>query len=197
MFTGIIETVGSVKEIIPNGSNRVFWVESPLSPELSTDQSLSHNGVCLTVEESRGNMHRVTAIEETLEKTNLGNWKIGTRVNLERCLKLSDRLDGHLVQGHVDAVATCVKKKGKQGTREYEFEYPKKFTELVIEKGSVCLNGVSLTAFDVKKKSFRVAIIPYTFEHTNFQQISEGDTVNIEFDVIGKYLKRHFKNLWF
>lgn len=197
MFTGIIESLGLVKEVIPNDSNRVFWVESPISIELKADQSLSHNGVCLTVEESRGHMHRVTAIEETLEKTNLGDWKIGQSINLERCLKLSDRLDGHLVQGHVDTVATCVKKKGKQGTREFEFEYPKKFTELVIEKGSVCINGVSLTAFDVKKKSFRVAIIPYTYEHTNFQFISEGDTVNIEFDIIGKYLKRHFKNLWF
>ncbi len=197
MFTGIIESLGTVKEVIPNDSNRIFWVESPISIELKADQSLSHSGVCLTVEESRGQMHRVTAIKETLEKTNLGDWKIGQNINLERCLKLSDRLDGHLVQGHVDTVATCVKKKGKQGTREFEFEYPKKFTELVIEKGSVCINGVSLTAFDVKKKSFRVAIIPYTYEHTNFQFISEGDTVNLEFDLIGKYLKRHFKNLWF
>ncbi len=197
MFTGIIESLGTVKEVIPNDSNRIFWVESPISIELKADQSLSHSGVCLTVEESRGQMHRVTAIKETLEKTNLGDWKIGQNINLERCLKLSDRLDGHLVQGHVDTVATCIKKKGKQGTREFEFEYPKKFTELVIEKGSVCINGVSLTAFDVKKKSFRVAIIPYTYEHTNFQFISEGDTVNLEFDLIGKYLKRHFKNLWF
>lgn len=197
MFTGIVETLGTVKEVIPNGPNRVFWVESPISIELKTDQSLSHSGVCLTVEESRGHLHRVTAIEETLDKTNLGDWKIGTLINLERCLKLSDRLDGHLVQGHVDTIATCVKKKGKQGTREFEFEYPKKFTELVIEKGSVCVNGVSLTAFDVKKKSFRVALIPYTYDNTNFQIISEGDTVNLEFDMIGKYLKRHFKNLWF
>jgi riboflavin synthase len=197
MFTGIIETMGTVKEVIPNGSNRVFWVESPISIELETDQSLSHNGVCLTVEESRGHLHRVTAIEETLEKTNLGGWKIGTAVNLERCLKLSDRLDGHLVQGHVDTVATCVKIKGKKGTREYEFEFPKKFAELVIEKGSVCVNGVSLTAFDIKKKTFRVAIIPYTYEHTNFHLLGEGETVNLEFDVIGKYLKRHFRNLWF
>jgi riboflavin synthase len=197
MFTGIIEALGEVKEVIPSGKNRVYWVESPISAELSVDQSLSHNGVCLTVEESRGNMHRVTAIAETLEKTNLGDWKIGQQVNLERCLRMNDRIDGHLVQGHVDTRATCVKRKGKQGTREFEFEFPKKFTELVIEKGSVCIDGVSLTAFDVKKKSFRVAIIPYTFEHTNFQFLSEGTTVNLEFDMVGKYLRRHFKNLWF
>ena len=197
MFTGIIEALGLVKEILPSGKNLSFWVESPISIEWAVDQSLSHNGVCLTIEENRGHLHRVTAVEETLERTNLGDWKIGSMINLERCLKLSDRLDGHLVQGHVDTTATCVKKKGKQGTREYEFEFPKKFTELMIEKGSVCINGVSLTAFDVKKKNFRVAIIPHTFEHTNFKLLEEGDKVNLEFDLIGKYLKRHFKNLWF
>lgn len=196
MFTGIVESLGEVKEVISNGKNRIFRVESLLSPELKTDQSLSHNGVCLTVESCQGNQHQVTAVEETLEKTNLGSWKAGRRVNLERCLRLSDRLDGHLVQGHADTTATCVKKKDKQGTREFEFEFPKKFSELVIEKGSVCVDGVSLTAFDVKKKTFRVAIIPYTYEHTNFQYLSAGDTVNLEFDLVGKYLRKHFQKLW-
>ena len=197
MFTGIIETVAMVKEVITNGSNRSFWIESAISPELKPDQSVSHSGVCLTVEEISGNRHRVTAVEETLEKTNLADWEKGSLVNLERCLRLSDRLDGHMVQGHVDTTAICSKKKGKQGTREFEFEDSKKYTDLVIEKGSVCINGVSLTTFDVKKKSFKVAIIPYTFDHTNIKELLEGDRVNVEFDIIGKYLKRHFKNLWF
>ena len=197
MFTGIIEATGLVKEVIPNGKSLGFWIESTISPELKVDQSLSHNGVCLTVEEIKGDQHRLTAVEETLARTNLEKWKEGTIVNLERSLRAGDRIDGHLVQGHVDTTAECVKKKGKQGTREYEFEYPKKFTELVIEKGSVCVNGISLTVFDVKKKSFRVAIIPYTFEHTNMKDLEVGDKVNIEFDIVGKYLKRHFKNLWF
>ncbi len=197
MFTGIIETIGTVKEVITNGSNRSFWIESSIGPELKVDQSLSHNGICLTVEEIQDSKHRVTAIEETQEKTNIRDWEKGALINLERCLRFNDRIDGHLVQGHVDTTAVCIKKKGKQGTREYEFEYPKKFTELVIEKGSVCVNGISLTAFDVKKKSFKTAIIPYTFEHTNMKEMLEGDRVNIEFDIIGKYLKRHFKNLWF
>ncbi len=197
MFTGITETTGIVKEVITNGSNRVFWIESTISTELKADQSISHSGVCLTIEEIAGNRHRVTAVKETLEKSNLADWEKGALVNLERCLRLSDRLDGHLVQGHIDTTAVCIKKKGKQGTREFEFEYSKKFTELVIEKGSVCVNGVSLTAFDVKKKSFKVTIIPYTFDNTNFKELLEGDRVNVEFDIIGKYLKRHFKNLWF
>jgi riboflavin synthase len=197
MFTGIIETLGTVKEVITNGSNRSFWIESVIGPELKVDQSVSHNGICLTVEEIQNSRHRVTAIEETQNKTNIKDWEKGALINLERCLRLNDRIDGHLVQGHVDTTAVCIRKKGKQGTREYEFEYSKKFTELVIEKGSVCVNGISLTAFDVKKKSFKTAIIPYTFDHTNMKEMLEGDRVNIEFDIIGKYLKRHFKNLWF
>jgi len=190
MFTGIIETVGIVKEVISNGSNRTFWVGSSISSQFKVDQSVSHNGVCLTVEEIKGNSHRVTAIDETLKKTNIGDWKEGTSVNLERCLQLSDRLDGHIVQGHVDTSATCVKRKEKKGSWEFEFEFSKKFAELVIEKGSICVNGISLTAFDVSKKSFRVAIIPYTFEHTNINKVQAGDTVNLEFDMIGKYLLR-------
>lgn len=190
MFTGIIEAMGTVKEVISNGSNRSFWIGSPLSSQFKTDQSVSHSGVCLTVEEVKENSHRVTAIDETLLKTNLGAWTAGTVVNLERCLQLNDRLDGHIVQGHVDATATCIKRKEKQGSWEFEFEFPKKFAALVIEKGSVCVNGISLTAFDLGRKSFRVAIIPYSFEHTNISNVKEGDTVNLEFDMIGKYLLR-------
>ncbi len=190
MFTGIIESKGIVKAVISNGSNRIFWVESPISTQFKIDQSVSHSGVCLTVEEIIGNTHRVTAIDETLQKTNLFQWKQGTTINLERCLQLNDRLDGHIVQGHVDTPGTCIKRKEKDGSWEFEFEFPKKFAELVIEKGSVCVNGVSLTAFDVKKRSFQVAVIPYTFEHTNINMVQEGDVVNLEFDMIGKYLSR-------
>lgn len=190
MFTGIVEITGAVKKVISNGSNKTFWIESPLSSQLKVDQSVSHSGVCLTVEEIAGNRHRITAIDETLQKTNLACWNEGTTVNLERCLQLNDRLDGHLVQGHADATGICIKRKEKKGSWEFEFEFPRKFAGLVIEKGSVCLNGISLTAFDVKKKSFRVAIIPYTFEHTNIREVQPGDTVNLEFDMIGKYLLR-------
>jgi riboflavin synthase len=190
MFTGIIEALGTVKELASNGSNKIFWIESLLSAELKADQSISHSGVCLTVEEIKGSRHRVTAIEETLQKTNIGAWQKGTIVNLERCLALNGRLDGHFVQGHVDTTATCTAKKEKDGSWEFEFEFPVKFAELMIEKGSVCLNGISLTAFHVKKKKFTVAIIPYTYEHTNIQSIQPGDMVNIEFDIIGKYLLR-------
>lgn len=190
MFTGIIETIGIVKEVISNASNRIFWIESPISSQLKADQSLSHNGVCLTVEEIKKNTHRITAIDETLQKTNLGDWKTGTSINLERCLQINDRLDGHIVQGHVDTTGICIKRKEKKGSWEFEFEFSKKFAGLIIEKGSICVNGISLTAFDVKKKSFRVAIIPYTFEHTSISKVLEGDTVNLEFDMIGKYLLR-------
>lgn len=190
MFTGIIESVGFVKEVISNGSNKTFWIESSISSQLETDQSVSHSGVCLTVEELKENTHRITAIDETLQKTNLLNWKVGTIVNLERCLQLNDRLDGHLVQGHIDTTATCIKRKEKNGSWEFEFEFPGKFAELVIEKGSVCINGISLTAYKVKRKRFTVAIVPYTFEHTNINKVKVDDKVNLEFDVIGKYLFR-------
>jgi riboflavin synthase len=190
MFTGIIEHTGVVKEVISNGSNRSFWIESPVSDQLKTDQSVSHSGVCLTVEEVSGNRHRITAIDETLKKTNLGSWEPGSLVNLERCLQMNGRLDGHLVQGHVDATGTCTGKTVKEGSWEFEIAFPRPFAELVIEKGSICLNGISLTAFDVKKKHFKVAIIPYTFEHTNLKTLEPGQTVNLEFDMIGKYLLR-------
>jgi riboflavin synthase len=194
MFTGIVEKIGLVKEVIATGSNRSFWIESPVSSSLKTDQSVSHNGVCLTVEEVKGGCHRVTAIDETLQKTNLGYWQAGTLVNLERCLQLNDRLDGHLVQGHVDATGTCNKVKEKDGSWEFEISFPAKFSSLVIEKGSVCLNGISLTAFNVKKKKFTVAIIPYTYNNTNIKELKKGDTVNIEFDIIGKYILKKIKD---
>lgn len=190
MFTGIIEATGIIKKVIPDGYNRSFWVESPISNDLKIDQSVSHNGACLTVEEISNGQHRITAIKETLDKTNCGEWKECTMINLERCLTLNSRLDGHLVQGHVDSTAICTMKKEKSGSWVFEFDFPGKFSELVIEKGSITINGISLTVFDVKKKSFKVAIIPYTFNHTNIQFVNKNDTVNIEFDLIGKYILR-------
>lgn len=193
MFTGIIETLGLIKEVINNGSNRTFWIESSLSPEFRVDQSVSHNGVCLTVEEIKGSQHQVTAIDETLQKTNLGNWDTGTFVNIERCLPLNGRLDGHFVQGHTDTTGTCVNRIEKDGSWEFEIKYPEQFAELIIEKGSICLNGISLTAFNVTKSSFSVAIIPYTFEHTNIKQTIVGNKVNLEFDILGKYIQRNIQ----
>jgi riboflavin synthase len=190
MFTGIVETTGIVKAVISKGSNRSFWIESSISDQLKIDQSVSHSGVCLTVEEIKNGQHRVTAIDETLQKTNLGDWKEGTLVNIERCLQLGDRLDGHIVQGHVDGTGTCIKRTDKEGSWEFEFGFPKKFAALIIEKGSICVNGISLTAYKIRKKGFRVAVIPYTFDHTNISQVNEGDTVNLEFDILGKYLFR-------
>lgn len=190
MFTGIVESLGIIKEIATSGTNKTFWIESSLSSSFKIDQSVAHNGVCLTVEDVQGNLHRVTAVEETLNKTELNTWKPGTRINIERSLLPTNRLDGHFVQGHVDTTATCRKIKDRNGSHEYQFEFPKKFAELIIEKGSICINGISLTAFDVKKHSFKVAIIPYTFEHTGLQFLEEGDLVNLEFDMIGKYVLR-------
>lgn len=190
MFTGIIETIGSVKEVISNGSNRTFWIESSISSQLKIDQSVSHSGVCLTIVEIAGNKHRVTAIDETLQKTNLTDWNENSVINLERCLQLNDRLDGHFVQGHVDTTGTCIKRKEKKGSWEFEFEFAPKFAGLLIEKGSICVNGISLTSFDVKRKKFSVAVIPFTFEHTNIKELQEGNLVNLEFDMIGKYLLR-------
>ncbi len=190
MFTGIVESTGVVKEVISNGSNKTFWIESTISGQFKVDQSINHSGVCLTVEDIKETSHRVTAIDETLQKTNLRSWKKETLVNLERCLKLNDRIDGHLVQGHVDTTGICTKRRERKGSWEFEFEFPKKFAALIIEKGSVCINGISLTTFNVKKKTFTVSIIPYTFEHTNIKEIQKGGTANLEFDMIGKYLLR-------
>lgn len=190
MFTGIIETTGIIKEITEKGKNRSFCIATSLASELKVDQSISHNGICLTVEEIAGSVHKVTAIAETLQKTNAISWKVGDSVNIERCLKIDGRLDGHLVQGHVDTTGICKKRTEKDGSWEFEFEFDKKFAALVIEKGSVCINGISLTAFNVKRRRFSAAIIPFTFEHTNMQHVIEGDVVNIEFDLLGKYILR-------
>jgi len=190
MFTGIIETTGIVDKVVANGTNKIFWVSSPISSYLKEDQSISHNGACLTVEKVDGNSHQVTAIGETLKKTNLGNWKEGNLINLERCLEANGRLDGHIVQGHVDTTAICSKIKELSGSWEFRFEFPKKFSSLVIEKGAISLNGISLTIFNVKRRGFSVAIIPYTFDHTNIKTLKVGDSVNIEFDIIGKYAAR-------
>lgn len=193
MFTGIIEYTGIVKEIISTGTNKSFWVESPLATEVKVDQSISHSGVCLTVEDIKAGSHRVTAIDETLQKTNLGTWDIGTIINLERSLLMNGRLDGHMVQGHVDATGICTAVKEKDGSWEYSISYPEKFAALLIEKGSISLNGISLTAFNVRENSFTVAIIPFTYEHTNLKQLSVNGRVNLEFDMVGKYLQRHIE----
>lgn len=190
MFTGIVEAVGIVKKQEAAGTNRSFWIESPISAALKVDQSLSHEGVCLTVEAIEGNTHRVTAIEETLRKTNLDSWTQGRLVNLERCMQMNGRLDGHIVQGHVDATGTCTALVDREGSREYSFAFDPAFAHLVIEKGSISLNGTSLTVFNVQRDRFTVAIIPYTFEHTSIRNVVAGDQVNLEFDIIGKYISR-------
>lgn len=190
MFTGIIESVGTITLVQHEGTNKQFWIASPLSAGFRPDQSIAHNGVCLTVEAVNNDTHRVTAVQETLQKTNIGEWKTGDYINLEQCLTLNSRLDGHIVQGHVDTTAVCTAKEALEGSWKCSFRFPEKFAPLVIEKGSVCVNGISLTAFDVTTDSFCVAIIPYTFEHTNMRQLKKGDTVNIEFDMVGKYVVR-------
>lgn len=190
MFTGIIETQGIIKEVTQLGTNKTFWIKSSLSKKLKVDQSISHNGVCLTIEEINGNRHKVTAIAETLAKTTLGDWQQGSVINLERCLKVNDRLDGHFVQGHVDTTATCIDRKEKDGSWEFCFQFPDQFAELIIEKGSIAIDGISLTAFNVTNDSFNVAIIPYTYEHTNMNTLFVGQKVNIEFDMLGKYINR-------
>jgi len=193
MFTGIIEQAGSITAIQSQKGNKSFWINSPLSASLKIDQSVCHDGVCLTVEEIVKDTHRVTAIAETLAKTNLNDWKEGTIVNLERCMQLNGRLDGHLVQGHTDALAECIGKRETNGSWQFVFSIPEQFGPLIIEKGSVSLNGISLTIFNVGKNQFEVAIIPYTYAHTNIQTVAVGSRVNIEFDVIGKYVIRNLE----
>jgi riboflavin synthase len=190
MFTGIIENTGLIKEVMASGTNKIFWVASPLAKDLKVDQSLSHNGVCLTVEEIKEGMHRVTAIEETLIKTNLGSWQQGDIINLERCMQLNGRLDGHIVQGHIDCKAIYTAVLVKDGSWEYNFTFPEEFAVFIIEKGSVTVNGISLTCFNVTNNSFTVAVIPYTFVNTNMSNLKKGDAVNIEWDVVGKYVQR-------
>lgn len=191
MFTGIIETVGRVVDIKPLDGNIDFIVSSPVSKELKIDQSVSHNGVCLTVVDVNiAGWHRVTAIDETLRKTNLSLLKLGDEVNIERCLKLDGRLDGHIVQGHVDQTGACISVTKDNGSWIYTFTYTPNEQNIVVEKGSACINGISLTAFNTKTDLFSVAIIPYTYQHTNMKQVQVGTLVNLEFDIIGKYVAR-------
>ncbi|MFN0034733.1 MAG: riboflavin synthase [Saprospiraceae bacterium] len=193
MFTGIIESLGKVRAVETDRSNVHFSIESPISAELKIDQSLSHNGACLTVIEVGAGWHRVTAVEETLRRTNLGDWKPGTLVNLERCLPMGGRLDGHIVQGHVDDVTECAEVLEMGGSWQFTFRYLPEQGGLLVDKGSVCLNGVSLTVVSPRDGLFSVAIIPYTWEHTNFKNIAPGDRANIEFDILGKYIARHLE----
>jgi riboflavin synthase len=195
MFTGIIESVGLLEEVWETGGNRSFLVSSPITPELKVDQSLAHNGICLTVENIRDHSYQVTAVAETLAKTNAGQWKKGDKLNLERAMAMNARLDGHMVQGHVDTVAICTHIEEMDGSWKFTFSFPEKFNALMIEKGSVSVNGISLTAFEVGNNSFSVAIIPFTWEHTNLNQLQTGQQVNIEFDMIGKYIQRHIQLL--
>jgi riboflavin synthase len=190
MFTGIIETMGEVLDLQPEGTNLTFRLRSSLAPELKVDQSLSHNGVCLTVTAIEGDTYLVTAVDETLRKTNLGQLQQGTWVNLERCMPANGRFDGHIVQGHVDQTARCTQVQELEGSWLYDFSYDPTAGNVTVEKGSICINGVSLTVFNSKPDSFRVTIIPYTYTHTNFHQLQAGDTVNLEFDILGKYIQR-------
>lgn len=191
MFTGIIEALGTVKRMEREGSNVHFTIESPISKELKIDQSLSHNGVCLTVVDITESAHTVTAVEETLIRSNLGQLKIKDQVNLERAMRSDGRLDGHIVQGHVDATAKCIEVKQLEGSCYYRFQYQPTEEHLLVDKGSVCINGVSLTVVEPKEDIFSVAIIPFTYEHTNFKSLKPEDTVNLEFDIIGKYIARY------
>jgi riboflavin synthase len=190
MFTGIVESTGLLNSVEPEGSNLRFRISSPLSNGLKPDQSVAHDGVCLTVEAVDGDTHTVTAIRETLDKTALADWKPGRTVNLERAMVLGDRLDGHLVQGHVDGKGVCEDVSREAGSWLYRFRFQESFAHLVIEKGSICINGISLTAFGVTGNGFSVAVIPYTYGHTNICNLKAGDIVNLEFDMLGKYLAR-------
>ncbi len=193
MFTGIIETLGVVKKLQQDQGNLHITIESPISSELKIDQSVAHNGVCLTVIALDGNTHTVTAIEETLSKTSLGRLEVESLTNLERCMQMNGRLDGHIVQGHVDQTAECIDLIERDGSWEYIFKYDPKLGNVTVEKGSICVNGISLTVVNSKDDSFSVAIIPYTYGHTNLQQVKPGDLVNLEFDIIGKYVARLMK----
>ncbi|MEO9952432.1 riboflavin synthase [Nonlabens sp.] len=190
MFTGIIESAAKVMQVRKENTNLHLSLRCDLTAELKIDQSVAHNGVCLTVVAIDGDQYTVTAIEETLNKTNIGDLKEGAIVNIERAMKMNARLDGHIVQGHVDQTAICTQAENKDGSWIFSFEYDQKLNNVTIEKGSICINGVSLTVVYSKTNSFSVAIIPYTYEHTGFKTLSQGDKVNLEFDVIGKYVKR-------
>lgn len=190
MFTGIIETIGEIKNIERDGTNIHFDLYSPLTQELRIDQSVAHNGVCLTVVSLEGDTYRVTAIDETLKKTNLGDWEVGKKVNVERCMPANGRFDGHIVQGHVDQIGIVEKISEQDGSWIFDFSYDPSFGNITVEKGSITVNGTSLTCFNSKNGKFSVAIIPYTYEFTNFHQLKVGDKVNLEFDILGKYIQR-------
>lgn len=190
MFTGIIESQAKLIAFDDRGTNRTFCFEADIAPELKIDQSLSHNGVCLTVVHIDGNQYYVTAIDETIKKTNLGNLQKDDLVNLERCMPANGRFDGHIVQGHVDQTAVCTKVTDLNGSWQFDFEYIDVAKNITVEKGSICINGVSLTCFNSGINTFSVAIIPYTFEHTNFKNLKAGDSVNLEFDIVGKYIQK-------
>ena len=193
MFTGIIESIGTVEKFEKKGKNIELSISSIISSELRVDESLSHNGVCLTVTKSNEKFYSVTIIDESLKKSNFFSIKVGSKINLERSLRMNGRLDGHIVQGHVDDIGYCVKKVDQENSWLFTFKFSEKFSSLIIEKGSICVNGVSLTCFNVSKNYFTVAIIPHTYENTNFGIIDEGDIVNLEFDILGKYLKKMVK----
>ncbi len=190
MFTGIIEAIGTIVKVQAEGNNRSFSVSSSISHELKIDQSISHNGVCLTVTNVEGNSHWVTAIDETLQKSNLSKLKVRDSINLERCMIANGRFDGHLVQGHVDQTGVVKSVKEVAGSWLFDFEFAPTYGNVTVEKGSVCINGVSLTCYNSSKNGFRVAIIPYTYQHTNFNSLKAGDLVNLEFDIVGKYVKK-------
>jgi len=194
MFTGIIETMGTVSRIIEEGTNLHFTITSTLSNELKIDQSVAHNGVCLTVVSLTEDNYTVTAIQETLQKTNLQHLKVNNKINLERCMQMNGRLDGHIVQGHVDQTGVCILREELDGSWEYRFKYQGEKGNVTVEKGSVCVNGISLTVVNSTDDEFSVFIIPYTHEHTNLHEVNVGDTVNLEFDIIGKYVARLIKN---
>lgn len=190
MFTGIIEDLGTVSGVKKDGGNLHLTIHSKITPELKIDQSVAHNGICLTVVEISGNDYTVTAIKETIDKTNIGDLQIGDTVNLERAMKLGDRLDGHMVQGHVDQIGTCESIEETNGSWFFTFNYDNGLGNVTIEKGSITVNGVSLTVVNSEKNTFSVAIIPYTYEHTNFKNFKVGTKINLEFDVLGKYIQR-------
>jgi riboflavin synthase len=194
MFTGIIETLGIVKEIQKIDDNFHITISSSITQELKIDQSIAHNGVCLTVIDIQENLYTVTAIRETIEKTNLSDWELGDLINLERAMKLGDRLDGHIVQGHVDQIGICKSILDANGSWYYTFEYDETLNNITIEKGSITSNGVSLTVVNSMKNEFSVAIIPYTYENTNFKSLKIGAKVNLEFDVVGKYVTKLYSN---
>lgn len=193
MFSGIIKSTGKVESVETLGSNKILWVSSDLSPSLSIDQSIAHDGVCLTVTELNSHSHKVEVVQETLKKTTIDQWKAGSVINLEKAISPLTLLDGHLVQGHADTILICIKITDLAGSWRMDFNLPSAFSGFIIPQGSVCINGVSLTVADLDETSFSVAVIPYTFNHTSFKYLREGNPVNVEFDMIGKYIVRQME----